>query len=113
MRFGHRRDGRDRWIVPAIVALAIAPYVNAIPNSFVLDDTSIIAENPTIRDPANIGHLFATDYWGSTGRNAAVIDPGLYRPLTLTSYTLEYQLWGLDPRGYHLVNILLHALVSV
>lgn len=34
---------------------------------------------------------------------------GHYHPLTWLSFELDYVLWGMNPRGYHLVNLLLHA----
>src|SRR5262249_51735617 len=35
--------------------------------------------------------------------------PSQYFPLTYTSFRIERMLWGLNPTGYHWVNILLHA----
>ena len=32
-----------------------------------------------------------------------------YRPLTLLTYTFDYALWGWDPFGYHLTDLLLHG----
>lgn len=37
---------------------------------------------------------------------------GVYQPLAYLSYGLDYLLWGLDPRGYHLQNALWHAAAS-
>jgi hypothetical protein len=35
---------------------------------------------------------------------------GSYVPLATVSYMLDYTLWGLDPRGFHLSNIIYHTL---
>jgi protein O-mannosyl-transferase len=35
--------------------------------------------------------------------------PPYYRPLTRASFLLDYQLFGMDPRGFHAVNVLIHA----
>lgn len=34
---------------------------------------------------------------------------GFWMPLTWISYAIDYRIWGLDPFGFHLTNILLHA----
>jgi hypothetical protein len=36
-----------------------------------------------------------------------------YVPLTLLSFAIDYQLWGLDPFGYHLTNVLLQAVTGM
>ncbi len=34
---------------------------------------------------------------------------GVLRPLTVASNAVDFQIWGMDPVGHHLTNILLHA----
>jgi tetratricopeptide (TPR) repeat protein len=96
-----------------VVLLAATPYLNTFANTFVLDDIGIIVENPLVRSAGNIREIFTTNYWSRGQKNAGAIDPGLYRPLTVWSYAVDYRLGGLDPTGYHAVNLALHALASV
>lgn len=78
-------------------------FANSLPNGFILDDYQIVAINPAVRNIAPIHDLF-TPYWGA-GSNA-----GIYRPLTIFSFSLEYPLWHRWPGGYRLFNLLLHAI---
>ena len=100
-----RRDASLYWAL-AVVLTAIACYVNAVGNEFVLDDTRLIRDNLRIRSLANIPHLFTSSYWDVAGPQA------LYRPLVLVSYAIQYAMHGLSPAGYTTVNIALHAGVS-
>jgi protein O-mannosyl-transferase len=94
------------WAI-AVGLTAIVCYVNAVGNEFVLDDTRLIRDNLRIRALANVPHLFASSYWDLAGPQA------LYRPLALASYAVNYAIHGLSPSGYTVVNIALHAAVSV
>ena len=91
--------------LPVVIALAL--FANTLSGDFVFDDTAIIRDNPTIRSMADPFRFFHLSYWEHTGRNS-----GLYRPVTMLSYALNYAAGGLRPAGYHAVNMLLHALNS-
>src|ERR1043165_6421015 len=93
-----------RWIV-ALAAVLV--YANSLVNGFVFDDLLIIPQNPIVTHPSLLLHAFTTDYWRGTSHDL------LYRPLTVFSYGVNYLVHGLQPWGYHLVNILLHTAVSL
>src|SRR5262249_48873467 len=38
---------------------------------------------------------------------------GLYRPVTTASFAVNYAIHGASPVGYHVVNVVLHAVVCV
>ncbi len=94
-------------IVSILAALAIIPYINCLKNEFVLDDTRLIVDNPFIKDPANIGEAFYSDFWWGTTLGFS----GLYRPVTIISYILSYSVSGLNPLSFHLISIILHVIV--
>jgi hypothetical protein len=42
-----------------------------------------------------------------------LLQPGVFRPLHVLTWLVDYRLWGLNPLGYHLTNIVSHGLTSV
>lgn len=87
-----------------ILALNAAVYHRALGSGFAYDDNGIIVQNETIRSLGNAPLLLKEQYWGKVGQY------GLYRPAVMFSYALDYAVFGLDPRGYHATNLLLHVL---
>lgn len=106
----HQSDRRRIIEGCAVFLVAVAAYANTVNSDFTLDDVPIVKENELIRSLDAIGRFFTTNYWGD---KATLNDKSLYRPLTITSYALNYAVNGLSPRGYHVVNIVLHAGVCV
>ena len=66
---------------------------------FVWDDSILIDAKP-VQDVSGLWQL-----WFSP---SAIEGEGHYWPLVYTTFWLEHKLWGFDPTGYHIVNVLLH-----
>jgi protein O-mannosyl-transferase len=96
-----------RLMVGSVVAAALLVYLNSLANGFAYDDSWIIVQNPRIRDLANLGKIWLTPYWPAYGTEL-----GLYRPLTIFMFALQWQIAENAPWLFHLVNVLLHAATS-
>ena len=94
-----RRGPVQRLAIGAagILALVVAAYWPALRGGFVWDDRLLVDKNPLVTGKLNLVTLwFQTDF-----------------PLTLTAFWLQWLVWGKSAVGYHLVNVLLHALGAV
>ena len=93
-----------------IVAVSFAVYFRALFNDFVYDDLEVVVENEWIRDARFIPDIFSTHEWGF------LKDIGLtnyYRPMIYIIFMAAHAVFGPSAWGFHLVNILFHAGVSV
>ena len=78
----------------AILALVI--YLPSLHGGFLFDDDQLLTNNPLIKSSSGIFRC-----WYSTHQ----LD---YVPLTISTLWLEWRLWGMDPTGYRVTNLLLH-----
>jgi protein O-mannosyl-transferase len=90
---------RHDWVFGLFLVVAtLIAFGPALTAGFVWDDSLCLTENPLLTAPDGLRRI-----WFSLD------SPEQYFPLTFTTFYLERSLWGLNPAGYHLVNLLLHA----
>jgi Gpi18-like mannosyltransferase len=80
-------------------------YLNSIFNPFIWDDISLIVENPYIKNLRFFPEYFKTDIY--------IKFSNFYRPLQTISYAIVYKIFKLNPVGYHILNIFLHASCAI
>lgn len=102
--------GVNRAHLALILLLCVAVYANALFMGLVWDDIPQITENPLIRSLRNIPSLFVGEVWQNVGRGHGSI---YYRPFFNLSLAVDHALWGVQPFGYHLTNLLLHCFAAL
>lgn len=93
-------DGR--WAIAALFGLVLFAYLPATQATYIWDDDQYVTDNEQLRSVEGLWKIW--------------LEPGAtpqYYPLVFSTFWVEYHLWGLHPAGFHLVNILLHALNAV
>ena len=88
------------WILVACFAV----YSNSFENSFHYDDEHSIEKNIHLRDLGNLSQFFTDPSTFSVDASK-----GMFRPLLVTSFALNYAWGGYEVGGYHFVNVLIHA----
>lgn len=91
-----------------IFVVSVVGHMRALKNGYVLDDFKLIVCNDFLSERQNAEILLNPKYL----INPYPVRCGA-RPLTILSLLFDYKLWHKNPFGYHLTNILLHALTSV
>ena len=98
---------RHRVHITAAAVVAVVTFAAFYPslyNSFLnYDDDSLYLNNPNFRGLGwrQIRWMFTTFLMGH------------YQPLTWVTLGLDYVIWGMNPFGYHLINIALHTANAV
>jgi tetratricopeptide (TPR) repeat protein len=85
-----------------IVIVTYLAYIPAIQGGFIWDDDDYVTENETLRSLEGLRQI-----WFEIG---AVPQ---YYPMVHTTFWIEFHLWGLNPMGYHIVNVFFHVMNSL
>jgi len=90
-----------RWLAPSLVVAATAmAFLPTLENGFLAwDDATNFLKNPHYRGLGwqQLRWMFTTFLLGP------------YQPLSWVTLGLDYLIWGMNPFGYHLTNVILHA----
>src|SRR5262245_58471669 len=92
------------WVVlPIVATVTFAIYAPSLGSAFVRwDDEQNFLENASYRGlgPSNLAWMFTHFHLGH------------YQPLAWVTLGLDFVIWGMNPFGYHLTNVILHAASS-
>jgi protein O-mannosyl-transferase len=80
-----------------IFAFAFIAYYPCMSGGFIWDDKMLLTENEIIKAPDGLYR-----FWCTT-------EPTDYWPVTYTAFWFEWRLWGMNPTGYHVANLILHV----
>ncbi len=94
----------------ALFLLAIVAHIESLTYWFVATDTTKLIVSSRVLNVGDAVELFTQPMM----YEADFTDIALfYRPIASLSYAIDYAVWGLDPTGYHLTNLVLHGVVVV
>ncbi|HVS17517.1 MAG TPA: hypothetical protein VMT18_02870, partial [Planctomycetota bacterium] len=88
----------------AVFALAVLPFLGALQAGFLnWDDRGTLLDHEAWRGftPAHLSWMATSFHMGH------------HMPLTWLSWAVDWSIWGLDPFGFHLTNVVLHGVNAV
>ena len=91
-----------------LAAAVLVVYANSLLNGYALDDVYIVAQNPRVHELGDLRAIWLRPYWPYLGTEA-----GLYRPLAIFAFAVQWALGGGAAWVFHAGNVLLHAGVTV
>jgi tetratricopeptide (TPR) repeat protein len=93
----------DKLFLSLLMLYVIILFSYTFKHQFInYDDPYYIVHNPLIKNLSwdGLKEIFTTPVLG------------MYNPLTFIVYAIEYEAWGLNPKGFHFVNLLCHLIAS-
>ncbi len=115
MTLPERKTISPYYIYGIIVLFCFVLYGNTIRNDYALDDVLVITENKYVQDGVGgIKNIFLYDsFKGYDERYLNSVAGGRYRPLSIATFAIENQLFGVNPHISHFINICFYALSCV
>jgi tetratricopeptide (TPR) repeat protein len=88
-----------QWII--LLVLPFTFYFSGLENGYIWDDDAYVTGNMLLRDIGGLSKIWKGQ------------DVPQYYPITFSVFWIQEKLWGLDPLGYHVVNVFLHSFNSI
>lgn len=98
-----------------LMLLAFVLYGNTLGHQYALDDAIVITQNSYTQEGfGGIGKIFSSDAFEAYFTvKKDLVAGGRYRPLSIATFAVEYELFGPNPGISHAVNILFYGLLGI
>lgn len=100
-----------KWVIP-ILAVCVVVFANSLGGEFVYDDTRQIVRNRLIQDNSLIWKALTSDVWAFKGDGTQAAS-NYWRPTFTLWNIINFRLFGMNPLGWHVANLILHSGVCV
>lgn len=100
-----------KWLIP-IAVVCILVFANSLTGEFVYDDTRQILRNTLIQDGSLWWKALRSDVWAFKGDGTQAAS-NYWRPTFTLLNILSFRVYGINPMGWHVINVLLHTYVSL
>ncbi len=90
-----------KLVFPLVLCIVVLVYLPMFNNGFVnLDDNRFVLKNDWIQEFSltNLKHMFTDS------------KEGHYQPITWVMYSVQYALFSINAKGYHLVSLIVHLM---
>ena len=98
MPFSFVKDQWSKWCLPGLLILALAVFLKTLSFDFVWDDNVFLVGQDAYQS-ASLKQIFLSPLNGVE-----------YLPLRDLTYVFDYRVWGWNPLGFHLSNLVLYLL---
>ncbi|MCF7820533.1 MAG: tetratricopeptide repeat protein [Candidatus Pacebacteria bacterium] len=89
----------------SFLIIGLGVYANSFNNEFFWDDDDSIVNNSYIKSFKYLPNYFSENLIAGTGQTT-----NYWRPVLLISFAFDYQLFNLNPAGFHVHNTVLHII---
>lgn len=102
------RTWSRRTLLTILLTSVLALYANSLLNGFVFDDNAFVVDNPFLYNYEHVREILTGPVLTAAGPQRIL---NYYRPLVSLSFLLSYQFFGPVAFGFHLVSLMVHALI--
>ncbi len=92
----------------AVALAALLAYAGTLAFDFVWDDTLLIQRSHQLHHWQDLWAALTSHFWAEAQERSHY-----YRPVVTLSFFLDLRIWGLNPLGFHLTNVLAHLAASL
>lgn len=96
-----------RWAPWVALLLVVVAYVRTLGAPFVWDDRHLVLDSPVVASLQPLSSYLGSAFWTSPESGDV---RAYYRPLVILSLALDHSIHGTNPAGFHLTNLIFHAL---